>query len=203
SIKVQFESGLIIIDLKTNNVLQAVKINLEDVNVAWVKPDEVFIIEKPSILIPSSIWSYNLKNKNLDYIFQNEPGLMANWSKDGNLVLKFNGELSLINNKTGQVIGLPFITLPNKCAFSNNNEEKIYCAVPKTMPSNTALPDDYLKNKFYSEDQIISLTVNPTKSQIILSQTGDQKLDAVNLMVINDDLYFTNRYDNKVYKIDL
>ncbi len=202
--KVQFEKDLKIINLKTNKVQQTEKVNLEDVNVAWIKPDEIFIIEKPSILIPSSIWSYNLKNKNLDYVFQNEPGLMANWSKDGNLVLKFNGELSLVNNKTGQVINLPFMTLPNKCAFSNDNEEKIYCAVPKTIPSSVTLPDDYLKNKFYSQDQIISLTVNPTKMQIILDQTDDlKKLDAVDLMVINDDLYFTNRYDNKIYKIDL
>lgn len=199
-------SGIVlkIIDLKTNKTLQAENINLEDVNVAWVQPDEIFFIEKPSSTVKSSAWSYNLKSKAFNYLFQNEPGLMVNWSKNGNLVLKFNGALSLINNQTAQVTNLPFITLPHKCAFSDNNKTKIYCAIPRIIPSNITLPDDYLKNKFYSQDQIVSLSINPIKIEIIFdSESESSNLDGVNPVIIGDYLYLKNRYDNKTYKIKL
>ena len=198
-------SGIVlkIIDLKTNKVVQRENINLEDMDIVWVKPNDVFLIEKPSLAVKSSAWNYNLKNKTLNYLFRDEPGLMVNWSKNSNLLLKFNGALSLINNQTAQVINLPFITLPHKCAFSENNE-KIYCAIPKIIPSDIVLPDDYLKNKFYSQDQIISLSINPVKIEILFDpESENDNLDAINPLIVGDYIYFQNRYDNKIYKTKL
>lgn len=197
---VQEENGEIflkIVDIKTKKIKLSEKVNLEDVEVVWIKPSEVFLVSKPSALIPTSAWSFNLKNKGLKYIFKNEPGLMLNWSGNGDYVLKFNERLSLVNNKSGQKINLPFLTMPSKCVF---DEEVIYCAIPKTIPSNVVLPDDYLKHKFYSDDRILKITLNPTKTEILFN-SPNIKIDALNLRLINQGLYFINRYDDKIYKL--
>lgn len=190
-----------ITDLKTNQTKKVERVSLEDVDLVWQKPDEIFFVEKPSASWPASAWSYNLKDKSFGYLFKNEAGLMVNWLSDG-LVLKFSNAgpqvpaLTLVRG--GQETALPFVTLPNKCAFFKN---KIYCAIPAVIGSDVVLPDDYLKNKFYSQDKIISLQLEPIDAEVLFVSNEKEKVDAVDLAVIKDELYFTNRYDGKVYKL--
>lgn len=190
-------------DLKTNQTKKIGRVNLEDVDLVWQKPDEIFFTEKPSSSWPTSAWSFNLKEKTFRFLFRNESGLMINWLADDGLILKFsnlgpqNPTLTLISNE--QAIILPFITLPQKCASSRN---KIYCAIPSQIASDVVLPDDYLKNKFYSQDKIISFQLEPIEIESVFSEQ-EQKIDAVDLVIKDNDLYFTNRYDDKVYILPL
>ena len=128
---------------------------------------------------------------------------MLNWSKNGDLALKFNSlapqafVLNLVDFKKGLTTKLPFLTLPNKCAFNKN---KIYCAIPsETSPD---FQDDYLKRKFYSADKFISLQLEPIKVEILFDE-AEPIIDAIDLIVIENGLYFKNRYDDKVYKTRL
>ncbi len=193
-----------ITDLKTNNTRRVKNINLEDVNVIWPAKDTIIFFEKPSALLPTSAWSYDLKSGGFDFLFEDETGLMIAASDNGDFILKFTSkppvaDLILVDRKNKKELKLPFITLPNKCAFTTN---KIYCAIPSIIPPNISLPDDYLKNKFLSDDKIISYQLNPIEVKTIFDDPSP-KIDAINLVIKDKSLYFTNRLDNKVYLLPL
>jgi len=186
-----------ITDKKTGKIKKVGRLNLEDVVLIWGKPDDVFIVEKPSALLPASAWAFNLKNKTLRSLVKNERGLTLIWSPQGQSSLKFSeGRLFLIKDD-GQTIALPFITLPNKCAFLNEN--KFYCALPRDIPPRTILPDDYLKHRMVSRDEILAVSLEPAETKTIFSEAVP--FDAFNLKIINGQLFFINRRDQRVYKI--
>lgn len=193
-----------IIDIKSNKTILAIEANFEDADLYWQKADEIFISEKPSAETLSSIWSYNLKTEGIKLLAQNEAGLIMRWSANADWALKFHLQgqapiLTLINNQKTLSFKLPFITLPEKCAFGDN---KIYCAIPAEIPANLKLPDDYWKKKFYSRDKLIEIRLEPLKI-VTLFDENEPKLDAADLLVKDGGLYFTNRYDNKAFILPL
>lgn len=190
--------------VKANKINFNELINFEDVEVGWYKNDEIFLIEKPSAEILSSIWLFDLKNKTIQPLARNEAGLIMSWSNNADWALKLNvvnqtPTLTLINNQKGLSFKMPFITLPNKCAFDGNF---IYCAVPSEIPANTVLPDDYLKGKFISRDNILTINAQTFKTELLISRES-QVIDAVDLLIKDGFLYFTNRHDGKVYRFNL
>ena len=97
-------------------------------------------------------------------------------------------------------IRLPFITLPEKCTIGDTN---LYCAAPVNITDKILLPDDYLKKKFYSDDVIYEYALDKKSIRTIFRLSQDSAIDAINLKIIGDKLFFINRYDNYVYSIDL
>jgi len=206
-------SNLVIKDLvgskpKTSKILS---LNQKDFDLEWILPENIILTPKPSAFSADSAWNFNIKTKifeSLDAAGLN--GLMINWSIDGKtsdkLGLRFNsqkqgreGFLILINEKGGKRANFDFLTLPNKCFFS---EPKIYCAVPLEIPPKTVLPDDYLKRTFYSNDSLYQIDINQNSLSEILA-AGNPIIDAVRLNVIEGKLFFINRYDNKLYELEL
>jgi len=206
-------SNLVIKDLvgskpKTSKILS---LNQKDFDLEWILPENIILTPKPSAFSADSAWNFNIKTKifeSLDAAGLN--GLMINWSIDGKtsdkLGLRFNsqkqgreGFLILINEKGEKRANFDFLTLPNKCFFS---EPKIYCAVPLEIPPKTVLPDDYLKRTFYSNDSLYQIDINQNSLSEILA-AGNPIIDAVRLNVIEGKLFFINRYDNKLYELEL
>lgn len=183
------------------------KINLLDVRAISYKPNEVFIIERPSALVPSSAWKFNLKTKTLIPIAEREYGLMIRWFDNGRYALMFSvsqtkkPSLVFTDAKTNRRLPLRFATLPNKCAVYGE-QPMIYCGVPKTLPPGAILPDDYLKKKLYTDDAIIMIDIEGTRVRE-LSDENTPIIDVYNPAIINNALFFVNRRDEKIYKLPL
>ena len=111
--------------------------------------------------------------------------------------------MSLVDANGAIKANIGISTLPEKCFM---NASKIYCAIMQNY-SNTLpkpiLPDDYLKKAFYSRDKIYAIDIADNSSELVLSDELPPAIDAVNLSLNGNNLFFINRYDNRVYNLEL
>jgi len=209
-------SNLVIKDLigakpKTVKVLS---FSQKDFDLDWISAEKIVLIPKPSAFYQVSAWIVDTKKKTINPInplgqtgsISPINGLMIKWSRNGKVGLQFSsqpegreGRLNLINEEGVIQAGLDFITLPDKCFIS---EPKIYCAIPKDIPAKTILPDDYLKKAVYFRDAIYQIDINQNTITEVFTET-EPAIDATHLNLVNNKLLFINRYDDKLYSIEL
>ncbi len=185
---------------------KVVSINQKDFDLSWILPDKILLVPKPSFDYESQIWAVDLKNKTLNSLASGR-GLMVNWSSDGKMGIRFRStearvpEMTLINDSGDALANLDFSTLPDKCLIK---QPQIYCAIPQTYNSvqEPLLPDDYLKRAVYFQDFIYSInTIKNSFAPIFFAQ--DPAIDATHLSLVENELIFINRYDNKLYGFGL
>ena len=194
-----------ILNIVSQKTQEVVKMNQKDVRLAWIDPPEIFFItSSPAADLPSSLWSINIKNKTLKPLIKDESGLTINWSKEGDLGLKLKSDkrapkISLIDNLGNTLREFSFITLPEKCAIEKG---KLYCGIPKFLREGLVLPDDYYKKAVYFQDDLYSIDL--ASGAVSLLFNGDETLiDACHLSIQGGQLLFINRYDNKLYSLQL
>lgn len=168
---------------------------------------DAFVIERPSNLVRTSLWTISTTAKTVTRVAGPAFGLMARWSKNGRYVFTMSADtagalaLSFIDTKAKTATPLRIATLPSKC-FVADNAPVMYCGVPQGAPQGTMLPDDYLKGKFVSADRIVKIDFKAPKVTELWNGASDS-LDIQNPAVIGTDLYFTNRIDDSVWKLAL
>lgn len=200
-------NNLKILDLKKNRSRSVLNIKLTGSKLDWVSLSEVIVMERPTTKYSSDAWLINLSTKKIKKIASGK-GLMINQKDGWRLRFVYNSKgnkmFSLINSETNRVVGyFNFKTLPSKCVIDQNN---FYCAIPNQIPLNISLPNDYLSRKFISDDVIQSIMISSDSQSIeskILYKEGDDLVDATDLKIVNDQLYFINRSDNKLYSLKL
>ncbi len=169
--------------------------------------NDMFVIERPSNLVRTSLWTINTSTKTVSRIAGPSFGLMARWSKNGRYVFTMSADqagaltLSFIDTKTKTTTPLRIATLPSKC-FIMDASPIMYCGVPQGAPEGVVLPDDYLKNKFASTDRIVKIDFKTPKVTELWSGTSES-LDIQNPAVIGTNLFFTNKTDDSVWKLAL
>jgi hypothetical protein len=234
---------LTIVDIanpKTKPV-ELLSIHAEDLNLDWPLQNKIILADKPSSLVPGSIWSYDTKQKILTQIAAGAPGLESIWAKGADFGLVFHagaggngGSLSLRDTKGTPLNNLSLLTLPSKCAFdietaassstnksasstnktstpstSNQNAtgttpNYLYCAIPRDNArlKTSALPDDYEMKKFFTSDDFYRINLSDgTLAQVFADPS--QNFDAADMKIFNNFLFFTNRYNQKLYWISL
>lgn len=203
-------------NFSTNNPRQAeiIKINLQEINLEWKKPNELLVVEPASSALESSIWNLDLTKKTLVKVWSNKKGLELLWNKDANQILELtNKQLSLIDEKGQVTRKLGFLTLPSKCFFSEEIIPKttstkeiildfLNCAVSRdqNILKEYALPDDYYKKFIFLEDAIYKINLQNGESKKIFESEG---LDAVQLKENEGRIFFLNRYDDKLYSFEV
>ena len=96
-------------------------------------------------------------------------------------------------------------TFVSKSAWSKDNKS-MYYALPDTMPANMILPNDYQDKKFNTKDSFWKFnTITGEKSKLIGADKMLIDIDATKLFLNADEsmLFFVNRTDDKLYRIDL
>lgn len=188
---------------KTSKILS---FGQKDFDLDWISTNQIILAPKPSAFYSASAWSVDVKNKTITLLADSLNGLMLKWSALGQIGLEFSSQiqgtepkLKLVDNKGSIKANLDFTTLPSKCLVS---EPQIYCAIPKDIPNRTALPDDYLKRVVYFTDAFYQININENSSLKIFEPV-DLAIDAYNLNLIDGKLLFVNRYDNKLYSLEL
>lgn len=134
------------------------------------------------------------------------------WAPNGAQALV--SSLSAKDNKTislgvvtadGLYQDLNIPTLVSKCAWSADSRT-IYYALPGNIPSDALMPNDYLENKFTTADTFWKMDIT-TGEKVRIVEVGEilEKYDSSNIMLspTEDALYFINKIDQKLYKIEL
>jgi len=180
-----------------------------DFGLNWISQNKITLVPKPSAFYPASIWAVDVVKKTLSRLTSEENGLnglIVNWSSDGKIGLQFSSSmegrsriLNLINDQGEIMANFEFVTLPEKCFVS---DPKIYCAIPQSIPDKSALPDDYLKNAVYFVDSLYQIDITSNSFERIFDGSASA-IDATRLNLFDNKLFFINRYDNKLYSLEL
>ncbi len=178
-----------------------------DSNAFPYSKNDIFIIEKPSSLVRTSLWTINTATKTMVRVAGPSFGLMARWSKNGRYVFTMSTDtagalsLSFIDMKLKTTTPLRIATLPSKC-FIMDASPIMYCGVPQGAPEGAVLPDDYLKGKFISRDRIVKIDFKTPKVTELWNGESES-LDIQNPAVIGTELFFVNKTDDSVWKLAL
>jgi len=121
--------------------------------------------------------------------------LASNGSKNITLgVATVNGEY--------QELGIP--TFASKCVWSQDGKT-VYYALPLGIPNNAIMPNDYLENKFTTEDTFWKMDITTGEKERIIETTDIKgKYDSSNMFLsaTEDALYFVNKIDQKLYRLE-
>lgn len=208
-----------------NKPQEVLKLYAEDLVLNWPAKNLIILHGKSSALVESSVWKFDIEKKSLSLVVDREKGLETLYEPltDTELIFSVNqnrdGVLSL---KEGNKITrtLSFLTLPSKCIFrvekqtesQTNNQSKdvfksyLICAVPQKDRGwkLASLPDDYYKKVVFASDEFFYIPLET--GEIIYLSTPEmlgKNLDAQNLKISNNQLFFINRFDQKLYVLPL
>ncbi len=203
-------SSLVVFDYTktpfTYSVIQK-SFRFHDVSLFLTGLETLLVSEKPSFYTEGRLWSLDLKTQKLSLIIQGQRGTLLGWDPKHKTLFSFSGpnQFSILDEKLSLRIPSVFSTFPSKCASSANSSA--YCFVPRKLstPENkVTLPDDYLMKRFYSEDDLYSVSEESGTTKVDL---GDISLfptiDATHTSFSSGKLFFVNRYDSRLYELTL
>lgn len=113
--------------------------------------------------------------------------------------------LALLNDQGGGYTNLFVPSLVGKAVWSDNSRF-VYYALPGSIPAGSILPNDYYRKPILTADTFWKVDVETgEKSRIVDPNDIDQSYDAENLVLDADEtmLFFHNRHDGKIYRINL
>lgn len=167
------------------------------------------IIKFPSSgLVSNSILLLDTKNSKLNLLLSDEYGLDIKASPNATKFIYSSTnskgkDISLfILNSNGQRKNLEIKTLVDKCTFSQDNRT-IFCAVPRQIPENAILPDDYYKDKIDFYDDIWRINTETGEKKLV--EGIDIEINADNLLLSPQEnyLFFINKKDGNLYSLKL
>lgn len=191
-------------DLATKKITEIQKMSQVGLKLNWVQENTLLLNTDPSIESNGRLYVFDIKNKTIKTIINGEFGLDINWSANASLGIKLSNtervpKLTLIDNLGITLANFPFITIPEKCLIESS---KLYCGIPKNIPQGSVFPDDYYKNKVYFVDDIYEIDLSTNKTTKLFDG-NEIAIDAYNLKLKDNALLFINKYDNKVYSLNL
>lgn len=199
--RVNGRTALYTLSLANNKTAELVSFAVSDGELRWLS-DTIQIIPPPTRDIRTRALSFSISKKTLSSFDAGTMSLADVLSGNGLRFYAANGggTLFLANAAlTYDSVRLPFFSLPSKCAFADG---VLYCAVPKTFPARAALPDDYLKAKFFTQDSLVAYVTATGEIKTILGSASGI-FDAEHLSVRGKQLLFKNRYDERLYAVEL
>lgn len=197
----------------TNRPQVLMTIAAEDAILSWPSSNQILLAQKPGAKSLGTLIKIDLTKKTAAPLLADRNGLTAVWSGFSDWGAVFvsgnvgrGGLLQLLDGRGNALHTFSFLTLPEKCAFyaSVEKNEYLICGVPISYDlwSRSLLPDAYLKKEIFSRDWIYRVDMKTGKIDIVYDGAGDA-LDAVNLKVVGDTLYFQNRIDGSLYGLAL
>ncbi len=211
-----------------NNAATVTTLHLQDVSLLWRTKNEVFFYDNPSVYTMGSLWSFDLQKKSIHPVITEQRGAESIWNtattSTGMLFTgdasQYGGALRLIDESGNTIQQLGFLTMPSKCLFdqyiqattpasasttiATSSYLALYCGIPRNQNtlSSSRLPDDYEQKALFTSDNIYRInTINGSVDALFNDQK--QSMDVLRIKVFNNNLFFINRYDQKLYSIRL
>ena len=192
-----------IIDLSLKDILIA-PIPQSSLVSFWTKPDANFetILQSVSLVGQSSKTLFTGKF-GADYLWNNNgaKALLSHSNARGGTKIR----LAVINDQGGEYRNLEIPTFVTKCVWSRDNKT-VYYALPASIPENAIMPNDYYNASFSTDDTFWKVdTQTGEKERIVSLDKITEKLDATTLFLNGDEsfLFFVNKKDDKLYRIEL
>lgn len=116
-----------------------------------------------------------------------------------------NMSLALLNDQGGGYTNLFAPSFVGKAVWSKNSRF-VYYALPGSIPAGSILPNDYYRKPILTADTFWKVDVETgEKSRIVDPNDIDQNYDAEDLVLDADEaiLFFCNRHDGRIYRINL
>lgn len=134
---------------------------------SWIKPRTIFATSRASAGVSGSLYGINADTGDTTAYIVDVPGLTARMSpKNANLVYSasYSDRTVLFYRAASSTdaVRLPLKTLAEKCVWSTTEADTLYCAVPRSIPTNVVYPDDWYRGEFHTSDDwfIIHLADN-------------------------------------------
>jgi Tol biopolymer transport system component len=146
-------------------------------------------------------------------IFSGKFGTDYLWSPNGEKALvSFSDQkggtdmsLAVINNQGGEFQNLGIPAMVSKCVWSKDGRT-VYYALPGGISAGSVMPNDYQDGKVTTQDTFWSVDVaTGKKNRIVELDKMKEMYDAANLFLSteNSAIFFVNRIDKKLYRINL
>ncbi len=192
-------------------------LTMENMLLQWPMANTLILSDRPSAFVAGSIWKFNIPSRALSSVVFEGLGVESIWNASGSALLfsgdgnNAGGALDL-QDPAGNRDALSFGTLPSKCVFaaqtttSTSSTDSIYCAVPidQSTFQVARLPDEYDQKIYFTNDNFYGIDPSSgSLSNIFSAANANQNIDATDLKIFNNILFFINRYDQKLYAISL
>lgn len=194
--------------------------SMEDTVLRWPSKNTIIISDRPSAYTTGSIWLFDIPSQTLSSIVYEALATESLWNASDSALLFLTGTSNaggqlIFQDSTGARKILSFSTLPSKCAFgpisaaasdTANPSAVVYCAVPHDQDtfSLARLPDEYDQYMYFTNDDFYSINTDTgSLNQIFSFSTANTNIDATDMKVFNNVLFFINRYDQKIYALAL
>ena len=180
---------------------------LRRARVSWPVADRFVLETYPSGLVPGYLFSSVRGSGELRRFLGPQNGLTSLWSPAGSRVLVAatdkNGKslsLGVYDSTAKEIWALDFQTLPEKCVWAS--ESVIYCGVPRGIPQEATLPDDYLRGELNTNDRIVTADLKTKTVTGIFNEGG---YDISNLRAAKDGtyLFFIDRITGKAWGVEV
>ncbi len=169
---------------------------------------------QPDAFTETSLVSFTPTGTSVKKLFSGKFGANYLWSSDGNHLLisntfaKGGGEFSLgiTNANGGEFHPLNVPTFVSKVAWSSDGKS-LYYALPLGIPSGAVLPNDYFGRPIHTSDSFWKMDIGTGKTDRIIDSRAieGKDFDSIDLVLSPDEkyLFFTNRVDGHLYRIEL
>jgi hypothetical protein len=183
---------------------------IKEWNIDWQNGDLISLNTKPSSDVSGHLFLLNTKNGSLKKVVSDVSGLTTKLSPSGKFVLigensQNNTSLYLKDLTKNETKKLAISTLPEKCVFSNKNENTIYCASATSIPRGL-LPDDWYKGKVSFNDFLWEFDIASNRSSsLYLFEDSEKNFDITDTRITKDDkfLTFINKNDLTLWSLDI
>jgi len=196
----------IISDFGGKNKRTVFSLPFSDFNISWPSKDIISLISKPSALAEGVLYFLNPRTEKLEKIIGGVKGLTASVSPNGKKVIygQTKGKdlkTKILNVSDRAVVDFYAKTLPEKCAWSGEDEDIVYCAVPFSFPS-ADYPDDWYKGKVSFNDSIAKIDIGTGETKVLSNKPG---FDVINPFLSPDNNYFifTNKKDGTLWSMKI
>jgi hypothetical protein len=206
------ERSLNVSDPDGTNWSKIADLPYKDVSIAPIpKTGLVSFWNKPNSNVETNFQTASILTPTPKTIFRGRTGADYRWSLDGNKALVSHTTdtggiaLAVINSQGGEYKNLEAPTVVSKTIWSKDNKT-VYFALPGSVPAGSVMPDDYLNGKFNTTDTFWRVDVTTGKKDRIVSLDKiNGQFDATDLFLNTDEsmLFFINRSDQKLYRINL
>lgn len=201
------ETALATADSSGKNQKTIFRTPMQELALSWPLPEKFALQTNPSGVVPGYIFLYTRSTGELTRFLGPLNGLTSLWSPKGGRVLVGSTNaagkslLLAIRDSSGKEIMTASVqTLPEKCAWAS--EERVYCAVPRGIPQDAILPDDYRRGELNTNDRLVVIDL---KTKIISGIFNDGGYDMADLAVTRDEKYvfFTDRITGNVWGVEV
>jgi hypothetical protein len=200
------ETEGIVASWENQNKKEILTLPIGEFTTAWPQSDLITLLTKPSALFNGYLYKLNPTNGSLTKLLGEAKGLTILYSPHENKIIysqSANKDLTtkIYNLHTKESIDLGAKTLPEKCLFSDLNTDRIYCAVPRTLPT-ADYPDDWYQGLISFSDNLWEINTLTGTAKIIFSENF---LDITDLFSDAEEnyLFFVNKKDSTLWSFKL